>query len=111
MALVVLTVLVVTFLIAVLAIYLFVIGGALNRIAGNLDGCAQDMRVIIGQANLIGPGIMRINKAGAGLVDALPLLVDNAEKIAAKSAPAATSPASSATTPDVAPPGVGYMDV
>ncbi len=119
MSLIVLTVLVIAFFIAVLAIYLFAIGAVLSRTAGNLNGCLQDMRVIIGQVNVIGPGVKRINKAGAGLVDALPLLVDGADQVAAKSASPATPPASSATTPenlatsnpDDTPTGVGYMDV
>jgi hypothetical protein len=126
MTLVTLTVLVIALFIAVLAIYLFVIGMVLNRTAGNLGDCVQSMRTIIGQANAIGPGVKRINKAGTGLVEALPLLVDGAEQVAAKSAPAATPPAPVMATSgdpimstrqdpvtssmDSPRPGVGYMD-
>lgn len=119
MSLIVLTILVIALFIAVLAIYLFAIGMVLNRTAGNLGDCLQTMRTIVGQANVIGPGVIRINKTGAGLVDALPLLVDGAEQVAAKPAPSATTPPASAAAPSADPAmsapdayraGVGYMD-
>ncbi|MGH3673300.1 MAG: hypothetical protein ACRDSH_22185 [Pseudonocardiaceae bacterium] len=57
-------------MIAVLAVYLSVIGVLLNRIADNLD---------VGQAEVVLPGVGRINKTGDVVAGALPLLVEAAE--------------------------------
>jgi len=103
MTLVVSTVVVIALLIAVLAIYLFVIGVLLNRTADNLDDCLQNVKTIVDQAEVIGPGVERINGTGGVVVGALPLLCDGAERIATKPAPLAA-------TPVTAPPGLGYMD-
>ncbi|HYZ36812.1 MAG TPA: hypothetical protein VE673_08830 [Pseudonocardiaceae bacterium] len=137
MTLVVLTVAVVGLLIAALAIYLFMVGVALNHTAGNLSDCVQNVRIIADQARVIGPGVKRLNKTGADLLAAMPLLVDGAEGVAAKLAPSPAAPATSApggptsssaavqtggaaATRDAlqvggglleAPVGVGYLDV
>jgi hypothetical protein len=103
MTLIVLTVAVIALLIAVLAIYLFAIGALLNRIADNLDDSLQNVKKIAGQAEVILPGVGRINQTGGVVVGALPLLVDGAERIAAKS----TAPKA---TPVAIPAGVGYLD-
>jgi hypothetical protein len=137
MTLVVVTVAVVGLLIATLAIYLFMIGAALNRTAGNLSDCAQNVRTIADQAQAIGPAVERLNATGADLLAAMPLLVDDAEGVAPKlvpfpaapatsapggptSSPAAVQTGGAAATPDAlqvggglldAPVGVGYLDV
>ena len=125
MLLVTLTVVVIALLIAVLAIFLFAIGALLNRTANNLDDCAQNVKNISYQAEVIGPGIERINTTGTTVIGALPLLVEGAEKVgeakgapyvdpdaprsvirpAPYSAPAAASraPAATAVTPAPAP--------
>jgi hypothetical protein len=137
MTLVVVTVAVVGLLIAALAIYLFMVGAALNHTAGNLSDCVQNVWIIAGQARVIGPGVKRLNKTGADLLAAMSLLVDGAEGVAAKLVPSPAAPATSApggptssltavqaggaaATPDAlqvggglldAPVGVGYLDV
>ena len=118
MTLVVLTVVVVGLLIAVLAIYLFMIGVALNRTAGNLGDCLQNVRVIAGQAQVIGPGVTRLNKTGEDLLGAMPLLIEDADGIAATLAPSAAAsdaapavPARSAAAgPEAVRVGGGYLD-
>ena len=108
MTLIVLTVVVIVLLIAVLAIFLFVIGVLLNRVAGNLDDCLGNVKKIAGQAEVILPGVARINQTGGVVVGALPLLVDGTERIAAKLArPKEISPNS---IPAAIPIGVGYLD-
>lgn len=118
MAPIVLTVVVIALLIAVLAIYLFMIGVLLNRTADNLDDCSMNVKKICSQAEVIGPAIERINETGGSVVGALPLLVDGAESVAvAKSVPyvdlseaphPVLAPVPSAVP--AAPPGVGYLD-
>ena len=88
MTLVVLTVVVIGLLIAVLAIFLFLIGMLLNRTADNLDDCVQNVKNIARQAEVVGPAIERINETGTTVVGALPLLSEAAERIGvAKGAP------------------------
>lgn len=130
MTLIFLTIVVIAFMIAVLAIFLFAIGALLNRTANNLDDCAQNVKNIAYQAEVIGPAIERINETGGTVVGALPLLCDAAERIGvAKSAPyidpsetpypaPSSTPAAviheAAVTPDfprsTSPRGVGYLD-
>jgi uncharacterized protein YoxC len=74
MTLVFLSVVVIALLIAVLAIYLFVLGVLLNRTADNLDDSLQNVRTIAEQAEVIGPAVERINGTGGVVVGALPLL-------------------------------------
>ena len=116
MTLIVSTVVVIALLIAVLAIYLFMIGALLNRIAENLGDCVQSVKNIRYQAEPIGPGLERINGAGGALVGALPLLCEAAASVAvAKSAPHA-DPSEAHTAPEApsavpaAPRGLGYLD-
>lgn len=128
MTLIVLTVVVIALLIAVLAIFLFRIGVLLNRTADNLDDCAQNVKKISHQAEVIGPGVVRINETGTAVLGALPLLCDGAESVAvAKGAPymdpstvppvAAHSMVPATVTPrgsgylDAPPQGLGYLDV
>jgi hypothetical protein len=117
MTLIVLTVIVIGLLIAALAIYLFLTGVLLNRIAGNLDDCSQSVRKIVEQAHVIGPGIKRLNKIGGDLLGAMPLLIEGADGVAAKLAPSTAAPAaavpvdSAAAAPDAVQVGrVGYLD-
>ncbi|MGH3872379.1 MAG: hypothetical protein ACRDSR_12850 [Pseudonocardiaceae bacterium] len=127
MTLIVLTIVVIALLIAVLAIFLFVIGALLNRTADNLDDCSQNVKNIACQAEVIGPGIERINETGKTVVGALPLLSEAAERIGvAKSAPyidpsedprsvpssvTAGAPYAAASPVSVTSPrGVGYLD-
>ena len=82
--LVVLSVAVIVFLIAVLAIYLFVVGVLLNRIADNLDNCNESVQTIVGHGEVIIPGVEHINRVGGNVAGALPLLYGHAERIVAK---------------------------
>lgn len=96
-------------MIAVLAIFLFAIGMLLQRIADNLDDCLQNVKKIAGQAEVILPGVERINQTGGVVVvGALPLLIEGAEGVAAKLAPPKeTAPDA---VPVAVPAGVGYLD-
>ena len=88
MTLIVLTVVVIALLVAALATFIFLIGVQLNRTADNLDDCAQNVKNIAQQAEVIGPGVVRINETGTTVIGALPLLCDGAERIGvAKGAP------------------------
>ncbi len=82
--LVVLSVAVIVFLIAVLAIYLFVVGVLLNRIADNLEDCNESVQTIIGHGEVIIPAVEHINRVGGNVAGALPLLYGHAERIVAK---------------------------
>jgi len=79
--LVVLSVIDIALLIAGLAFYLFVVGGQLNRIAKNLEECADTVREIVGNAEVIRPGVEHINRTGRVIAGALPLLYGMAEGI------------------------------
>jgi hypothetical protein len=91
--LVLFTVIDVVLLIAGLACYLFWVGSLLNRIAGNLEECAQTVRAIVGHAELIGPGVGHINETGGVVAGALPLLYGMAEGIVTGVTPAPEPPA------------------
>ncbi len=79
--LVVLTVVVIAALIAGLAFYLFIIGGQLQRVAANLEDCADLVWTIKGHADVIEPGVERINRTAGTIAGALPLLYSMAEGI------------------------------
>lgn len=102
MTLIVSTVVVIALLIAVLAIFLFMIGALLNRTADNLGDCAVSLKTITSQAEVIGPAVERINRTGKELVSTMPLLYESAENIGAE--PAAPA------TPAAPPSGLGYLD-
>jgi hypothetical protein len=130
MILVVLTVVVIALMVAVLAVYLFLIGSRLNRIAGNLGDSLQSMTRIIDDSRKIGPGVIRINKTGSDIAGAVPLLLDDVDQLVAKTTNSSTAAAPSAPTPapaaaadpdtstadpavssqNAVPVGVGYMD-
>lgn len=70
-------------LIAGLAVYLFIVGGQLTRIATNLEECGQLVRAIEKNATLIDPGVEHVNRTGGVVAGALPLLYGMAEGIVA----------------------------
>jgi uncharacterized membrane protein len=90
--LIVLTVVVIGLLIAVLAIFLFIIGVLLNRIADNLDDSLENVKTIAKHAEVIVPEVEHINRTGGVVAGALPLLYGGAERIAAKLAPSTPAP-------------------
>jgi len=90
--LIVLTVVVIGLLIAVLAIFLFIIGVLLNRIADNLDDSLENVKTIAKHAEVIVPEVEHINRTGGVVAGALPLLYGGAERIAAKLAPPTPAP-------------------
>ncbi len=97
MTLILLTVVVIGLLVAVLAIFLFIIGVLLNRIADNLDDCLGNVKTIAQQAEVIIPGVEHINRTGGIVASALPLLYGGAEHIAAKFASPVPTPISGRT--------------
>jgi hypothetical protein len=92
MTLILLTVVCIASLIAVLAIYLFIIGVLLNRIADNLDDCLGNVKTICKHAEVIVPSVEHINRTGGVVAGALPLLYGGAEKIQAKLAAPVPAP-------------------
>jgi len=101
--LVVLTVIDVVLLIAGLAFYLYWIGTLLDRIATNLEECAEIVATVVEHAKLIGPGVGHINETGGVVAGALPLLYGMAEEIVAGVSPLPETPA----TPPPARPASG----
>lgn len=79
--LVVLSVIDIVLLIAGLAFYLFVVGGQLTRVATNLEECAQLVRTVQHNAEVIESGLERINHTGRVVAGALPLLYGMGEGI------------------------------
>ena len=79
----VLSVVDIVLLIAGLAFYLWVVGGQLSRIATNLEECSELVRTIDRNAEVIVPGVERINHTGGVIAGALPLLYGMAEGIVA----------------------------
>jgi hypothetical protein len=79
--LVVLSVIDIVLLIAGLAFYLFVVGGQLTRVAGNLEECADIVWDIKKNAEPIVEGVTNINQVGGVVAGALPLLYGMAEGI------------------------------
>ena len=81
--LVVLTVIAIALVIAELAIYLYIVGSQLDRIATKLEGCAEVVWEIKKNAEPIDSGVERINNTGRVIAGALPLLYGMAEGIVA----------------------------
>jgi hypothetical protein len=90
---VVLSVIDIVLLIAGLAIYLYIVGTQLTRIATNLEECAEVVREIVGNAEPIVPGVEHINRTGGVVAGALPLLYGMAEGIVAGVTPPPEPPA------------------
>ena len=78
---VVLSVVDIVLLIAGLALYLWIVGTQLTRIAGNLEECSKIVWQIQSDASLIRPGVEHINRTGGVVAGALPLLYGMAEGI------------------------------
>src|ERR1700684_1392045 len=97
--LVILSVVDIVLLIAGLAVYLFWVGTLLTRIAGNLEECAELVRTIKANAELIGPGVEHINQTGGVVAGALPLLYDMAEGLVVGVTPVPEQPAHPPTAP------------
>ena len=68
-------------LIAGLALYLYIVGRQLTRIATNLEECAELVGTIRAHAAAIEPGLEHVNRTGGVVAGALPLLYGMAEGI------------------------------
>ena len=90
--LVVLSVVDIVLLIAGLAIYLFIVGGQLTRIAGNLEECAEIVQAIGRNAAPIMQDVRHINRTGGVVAGALPLLYGMAEQIVTSVTPREPQP-------------------
>ena len=81
--LVVLTVVELVLLVAGLAAYLWIVGGQLTTVASTLEECDELVATIERNAAVITPGVEHINRTGAVIAGALPLLYGMAESIVA----------------------------
>lgn len=79
--LVILTVFVITLLIAGLAVYLWIVGSQLNRVAAGLEECNRLVQGIRANAESIEGNLEHINRTGGVIAGALPLLYGMAESI------------------------------
>jgi hypothetical protein len=68
-------------LLAGLAMYLWIVGGQLTRIAGNLEECSDLVQQIKANAEPIEGNLEHINRTGGVVAGALPLLYGMAEGI------------------------------
>ena len=91
--LVVLSVVDIVLLIAGLAIYLYLVGIQLTRIAANLEECAEIVRQIGVNAAPIMQDVRHINRTGGVVAGALPLLYGMAEQIVTSVTPRDPQPA------------------
>ena len=89
---VVLSVVDVVLLIAGLAVYLFIVGGQLKKIATNLEECVELVRKVRDNAKAIAPGLDHVNRTGGVVAGALPLLYGMAEGIVAGVTPRSDEP-------------------
>ena len=92
--LVVLSVVDIVLLIAGLAIYLYLVGTQLTRIAANLEECAEIVQQIGANAAPIMQDVRHINRTGGVVAGALPLLYGMAEQIVTSVTPRDPSPPS-----------------
>jgi len=76
-----------------LAFFLYVLGTQLSRIATNLEECAELVRAIGTNAEVIRPGVEHINRTGRVVAGALPLLYGMAEGIVKGVTPMPAQPA------------------
>lgn len=79
--LIVFTVIDIVLLIAGLAVYLWIVGGQLTRIAGNLEDCNDLVAQINANAASIEGNLEHVNRTGGVVAGALPLLYNMAEGI------------------------------
>jgi hypothetical protein len=80
-SLVVFTVVDIVLLIAGLAVYLWIVGGQLTRIATNLEECNDLVAQINANAASIEGNLEHVNRTGGVIAGALPLLYNMAEGI------------------------------
>lgn len=80
-AYVVFSVIDIVLVIAVLAIYLWVVGGQLANVASVLEECSDLVAEVKQNAEVIEPGLSAINNTGRVVAGALPLLYGMAEGI------------------------------
>lgn len=78
---IVLTVVDIVLLIAGLALYLWIVGGQLTRVATNLEECNELVGQINANAASIEGNLEHVNRTGGVIAGALPLLYDMAEGI------------------------------
>lgn len=79
--LIVFTIVDIVLLIAGLAVYLWIVGSQLTRIATNLEECNDLVRQINSNAETIEGNLEHVNRTGGVIAGALPLLYDMAEGI------------------------------
>jgi hypothetical protein len=91
--LIVLSVVDIVLLIAGLAIYLYIVGTQLTRIATNLEECSEIVAAIGRNAAPIMQDVRHINRTGGVVAGALPLLYGMAEQIVASVTPREPAPA------------------
>jgi hypothetical protein len=91
--LIVLSVVDIVLLIAGLAIYLYIVGAQLTRIAGNLEECSDLVASIGRNAAPIMQDVRHINRTGGVVAGALPLLYGMAEQIVVSVTPRPAAPA------------------
>jgi hypothetical protein len=91
--LIVLSVVDIVLLIAGLAIYLYIVGTQLTRIAANLEECAEIVQRICANAAPIMQDVRHINRTGGVVAGALPLLYGMAEQIVTSVTPREPEPA------------------
>jgi hypothetical protein len=91
--LVVLSVVDIVLLIAGLAIYLYIVGAQLTRIATNLEECSDLVASIGRNAAPIMQDVRHINRTGGIVAGALPLLYGMAEQIVVSVTPRPPTPA------------------
>jgi hypothetical protein len=77
----ILTVVDIVALIAGLAIYLFIVGSQLTRVAGKLEECSELVGTIHSHTVTIEPSLEHVNRTGGVVAGALPLLYGFAEGI------------------------------
>lgn len=78
---VILTVIDIALLIAGLAVYLWIVGGQLTRVAELLEECSEIVAGIAADGAAVEPGLEHINRTGGVVAGALPLLYGMAEGI------------------------------
>ena len=89
----------VTALIAGLAVYLFIVGRQLTKVAGTLEEAADLVWEIKNDAEVIHGGLTQINQTGGIVAGALPLLYTMAEGIVTGATYVAQEPVESVNKP------------
>jgi len=79
MILVAITVVLIASFLAIVGCFLFVIAVLLGRIADNLDDCSENVKKIVGHAEVVVPGLGRINRTCGLVAKTLPTLAEVAE--------------------------------